>query len=311
MNIYALSLPNPYFEKDNNVYLLDAGDGGLALIDTGVDLPNAFQTLIGELKRLGYAPERIQKIFLTHKHLDHFGVAHRLRALSGATVYVHELDHPDVIGFDERYPKIHEQYLERMQRWGVPLALIESMATTRRTFLQLGRSVPAEPLRDGQEIPLGDATLRVLHTPGHTLGSACFLLDDALFVGDHILPDYTPNIGATDIMARHALMQYRRSLEKLKELDGMRVFPGHGREILSLKARIDEILGHHEEREAKILKILKDGQPRTVFEIAEELFGSLRDHHALLGSGEVYAHLEVLEAQGEVKELEDGRYAAV
>jgi len=141
------------------------------------------------------------------------------------------------------------------------------------------------------------------------MGSVCFLVDDQLFTGDHVLPDYTPNVGATDLAAQGALTRYRASLRKLKALDGVRALPGHGRPIPDLNARIDEILGHHDEREAKIVQVLSDGEPRMVFEIARALFGELREHHVVLGCGEVFAHLEALEAQKAVVKLEDGCYA--
>lgn len=310
VKITRISLPNPYFEKDNNVYLIES-DGETALIDAGIHMPEAFLTLERSLAEHGHRPDEISKVFLTHKHIDHAGLAARIRAASGATVYVHREDHRDVAEFNERYPSVHELYVKSMRLWGLPDGVIEQLAATRDMFLHLGRSVPAEALDDGEEIPIGSATLRVIHTPGHTLGSACFLADETLFVGDHILPDYTPNIGATDIAARGLLSRYRESLRKIKDLDGARVLPGHGREISDLEARVEEILRHHDERDGKILDILADGRPRTVYEIALALFGTLRDHHALLGAGEAQAHLELLEARGAVERVEDHRYVRV
>jgi glyoxylase-like metal-dependent hydrolase (beta-lactamase superfamily II) len=271
-------------------------------------MPEAFLTLERSLAEHGYRLNEISKVFLTHKHIDHSGLAARIQAVSGATVYVHREDHRDVVEFNERYPSVHELYVQSMRVWGLPEDVIVQMAATRDMFLHLGRSVPAEALDDGEEVPIGSVTLRVIHTPGHTLGSACFLIDETLFVGDHILPDYTPNIGATDIAARGLLARYRDSLRRIRDLDGARVLPGHGREISDIAARVEEILRHHDERDGKILNILADGRPRTVYEIALALFGTLRDHHALLGSGEVQAHLELLGARGTVECLEDHRY---
>lgn len=305
--VHKIELPNPFFEKDNNVYVLESG-GELALIDAGIELPQAFEALRGGLESHGYRLEQLSKVFVTHKHVDHAGLAARLQELSGATVYVHEGDWPDVREYDLRYPEVHERYLARMREWGLPAEVIERLDATRKTFQELGRSVPAEPLRDGETIPVGDITVRVIHTPGHTRGSACFLVDGKLFVGDHVLPDYTPNIGATDITAQGLLGAYRESLRKIRDLDGVEGLPGHGRPLDDVRARVDEILRHHDEREERLLQVLADGRPRTVYEIAVALFGPLRDHHALLGAGEVYAHLEELRRQKLVAPTEDGRY---
>lgn len=305
MKILKISLPNPYFEKDNNTYLLDAGE--IALIDTGIDTPEALAALESALKRHGYKIEQISKIFLTHKHLDHFGLAYRLQERSEAQVYIHRDDLEDVTHFDERFEWVNDLYLEKMELWGIPRPLIEEIGARSR-FIGLGRSVPAEALTHGQIIPLGSEELHVIHTPGHTLGSACFVVGDALFTGDHLLPDYTPNIGATEITASGMLPRYLHSLRTIKEYAHLRVLPGHGGEIHDLVERVETILAHHRKREERILAILSRKRPQTVYEIAVELFGTLKDHHALLGAGEVQAHLEVLEAQGRVRRVEGHRY---
>lgn len=303
MKIIRIRLPNPYFEKDNNAYLVDAGE--LALIDTGIDTPEAFETLKLRLSQHGYRFEEIKKILLTHKHLDHFGLAHRLHK-TGAQVYIHQDDQEDITRFDERYDLINRLYWEKMRLWGIPQPLMEAMSF-RAKFAHLGRSVPAEALSDGQSVPIGTVEIQVIHTPGHTQGSACFLVGDALFTGDHLLPDYTPNIGATEITKEGMLPKYLQSLKKILQYSDLRVLPGHGEEITDITERINTILSHHEGRKRRILEILADGRPRTVYEIALELFGEMKEHHALLGSGEVQAHLEVLEQQGQVGRM-DQRY---
>lgn len=303
--IIRIQLPNPYFEKDNNAYLIDSGE--LALIDTGSDMPEALSTLQEGLSHHGYRVEEIQKIFLTHKHMDHFGLARRLQEISGAHVYIHEDDYEGVARFEELYDHINRLYLEKMLQWGIPQQLIDIIAL-RSKFAHLARSVPAETLHEDQIIPVGDAELHVIHTPGHTQGSVCFHLEDALFTGDHLLPDYTPNVGATEVTATNMLPKYRNSLRRMREFSGLRILPGHGAHITDVTRRIDTILAHHEERDKRILNILADGHPRTVYEIALSLFGKMREHHALLGSGEVQAHLEVLEQQGQVEKLADHRY---
>src|SRR6185436_19503132 len=101
---------------------------------------------------------------------------------------------------------------------------------------------PIEPLRDGQRLSLGEVTLEILATPGHTPESICVvvyehpdevpygvLTGDTLFVGDVGRPDLVasaaPDLSA-DVMARSL---YRSLHEKLLTLpDATRVFPAHG-----------------------------------------------------------------------------------
>ena len=100
---------------------------------------------------------------------------------------------------------------------------------------------PIEPLRDGQRLSLGEVTLEILATPGHTPESICVaiyehpddqvpygvLTGDTLFVGDVGRPDLVSAAGlSTDALARKL---YRSLRDKLLVLpDATRVFPAHG-----------------------------------------------------------------------------------
>ena len=302
LEVTPIKVPNPFFERDNNAYLLDAGH--LVLIDTGIDTADAFSALEDGIVGSGHKIEEIGKILLTHKHLDHFGMAHVLAKISGAEVYIHQDDLIDVTQFDARHDLIDSLYEVKMREWGIPQNLID-MLSMRSRLVKLGRSVPAIPLKDNQVLNIGGQQLKVIHTPGHTQGSSCFLIDEVLFTGDHLLPTYTPNVGATEVTAHGMLRKYRASLLKIKEYSGRRALPGHGQEMEDANRRIEEIMVHHDEREARILEILKDRGPRSVYQIAQELFGTLKEHHVLLGAGEVHAHLESLLSEKQVSSSEN------
>ena len=79
---------------------------------------------------------------------------------------------------------------------------------------------------DSQEFKVGDVTIRVIHTPGHTSGSACFLLGRNLFSGDTLLPK---GPGRTDLPGGNKL-ELKESLLKLHVLPSdCLVYPGHGK----------------------------------------------------------------------------------
>lgn len=80
-------------------------------------------------------------------------------------------------------------------------------------------------LQEGDTLHLADLTLQVLHTPGHTPGSVCFLCENALFSGDTL---FSGSCGRTDLPCGdwNALSV---SLKRLKALEGdYTVYPGHG-----------------------------------------------------------------------------------
>jgi glyoxylase-like metal-dependent hydrolase (beta-lactamase superfamily II) len=301
-------MPNPYFEKDNNAFLIVSGNEKI-LVDTGIDTAEALSALEQKLQQHGHRIEEISQILLTHKHLDHFGLAHRLVDRSDAEVFIHEDDHLDVTQFEERNDLINDLYAQKMRDWGISTELID-MLSMRNTLVNLGKSIKATSVRDGDSIPFGNMNIRVLHTPGHTQGSVCFSLENILFAGDHLLPDYTPNIGATEVTSNNMLEKYQNSLNRVRDLEVTRVLAGHGAEILNLPVRVDEILEHHRDRELKIVNILEQGGSQSIFEIAQKLFGELKDHHILLGAGEVHSHIELLLEENRVVDAGENCYLA-
>jgi glyoxylase-like metal-dependent hydrolase (beta-lactamase superfamily II) len=85
--------------------------------------------------------------------------------------------------------------------------------------------VPTEDLGEGDTIRIGDATVRVFHTPGHTPGSLCFVTEPFLFSGDTLFPG---GPGNTDADPKR-FAQVMTSLGRLFALpDETRVCPGHG-----------------------------------------------------------------------------------
>ena len=167
--------------------------------------------------------------------------------------------------------------------------------------------VRAKELVDGQQIPIGDTPLTVVHTPGHTRGSICLKYGSLLFSGDHVLPDISPNIGAGDLQQRGLLRMFFASLEKIQRVGAdLKIMPGHGQPFTNLSDRCRVLTDHHVQRLNEIEAILKSRE-LTVFEIAEELFGQLQGFHVLLGCAEAYAHLEYLLEDQRVAEV-DGKY---
>lgn len=94
---------------------------------------------------------------------------------------------------------------------------------------------------DGQEFPLGDAKIKLIHTPGHTLESSCYLLidesgeekalfsGDTLFIGDVGRPDLAQHVIADLTEQKLASMMYDSLREKVMPLnDDLIVYPGHG-----------------------------------------------------------------------------------
>ncbi|MEZ3115560.1 MBL fold metallo-hydrolase [Halobaculum sp. MBLA0147] len=133
---------------------------------------------------------------------------------------------------------------------------------------------------------------------------------EALFVGDAILPVYTPNVGGADVRVEGPLAAYADSLVRLAARAPVVAFPGHRDPITDPVERAATILEHHRDRTRNVVDALATLGPSTPWEVSAELFGDLAAIHILHGPGEAYAHLDHLAAHG-VAERDGRRYELV
>jgi hydroxyacylglutathione hydrolase len=299
--VHLISVPNPYFEGTNSVYLIESDP--LTLIDSGMCFDDARDVLERGLAEHGYKFEDIGQLILTHKHVDHVGQAAAVQERSGAKVYIHAHDRAEVQGMEAGHQRFVANIRDLLTRWGVPLENMRALAGSMETNGWTTRSVVAEELQAGDRIPLGAHELEVIHTPGHTLGCICLRMGRYLFTGDTVLPDISPNVGGGDLERAGLLRKFFDSLERvraLQESDTL-AMPGHGAPFATLDARCRALLDHHRFRLDQITTLLADGQPRTVYEVASALFGTMRHIHLMLGTAEAHSHLEYLAEEGAIR----------
>ena len=89
--VYQLFLPLPMRPSIVNVYLVRDGDEW-ALIDTGMHTTDSIATLKSALSAVGCEPTSIRSLISTHHHADHFGTSQTYQELTGAEVYLNELE---------------------------------------------------------------------------------------------------------------------------------------------------------------------------------------------------------------------------
>lgn len=144
---------------------------------------------------------QVVAIVATHAHFDHIMGAERLKALTGASFYMHADD----------------------------LRLLGWYGTSLQLFLGMPELEPPEvdgKVLDGDELQVGDHALGVIHTPGHSEGSISLLSDGAcLFSGDTL---FARSIGRSDLPGGDHGQLLSSIRERLLSLDDMPVYPGHG-----------------------------------------------------------------------------------
>ena len=287
------------------VYLLfDAGP--LTLIDTGSGYGNcnaqvlagleAVRNEFGEPFRIG----DIQRILLTHGHIDHFGGLAHMLELTGAEVGIHVLDRWVLTAYEERVIVATRALKTYLQRAGVD-AELETMLMEMYGFSKKHvRSVRVDrTLFDGQEFD----GLRFIHTPGHCPGQVCIAIGNILISADHILSHITPHQAPESITAYTGLGHYLEALEKVRRLPGYAIaLGGHERPILDVYARIDEIRVSHERKLDRVIDAIgQAAEPATVSDVTKAMYPRAIGFNTLLALEEVGAHVEYLYQHGQLR----------
>ncbi|WP_342774390.1 MBL fold metallo-hydrolase [Actinocorallia herbida] len=287
------------------VYVLESPKGPV-LIDAGWEHPASWKALKEGLDELGMPVSDVYGVVVTHMHPDHAGLAGRVREASGAWVAMHRADAALIRLMRERSD-------ERLGDWLVRAGAsdAEGAAFADNDDRPDPPAVPDRELEDGDLIDLPGRALRTIWTPGHSPGHICLHLEDrdALFTGDHVLPEITPHVGLYpyDLPDVDPLGDYLRSLAMTADLGVEDALPAHQYSFSGIPRRSKEIIEHHEERLSEVLGLLK-AEPQTLWDLTSRCHWSYSwdtmppvSRH--LATGETAAHLRVLEVRGLVRRL--------
>jgi hydroxyacylglutathione hydrolase len=181
---------------DNNTYVLICDSTGeCAIMDVGFE-PEAVVRWVRDQA----GPLRVRYLLNTHAHYDHVCGMRPVQEELGGEYWLHPGDRP-----------LLDHLTEQGAAFGFPAA-----------------RAPAEvhDLADGQTLVLGEESLEVIHTPGHSPGGVCFRRGEDLWVGDTL---FAGSVGRTDLPGG-SFEQLERSVRtRLFPLgDHLRAYPGHG-----------------------------------------------------------------------------------
>lgn len=274
------------------------------MIDTGPNNEYTFEFLKNELKQVDVDISSIDKIMITHGHVDHCGLARRISDISGAEIFVHRGDENLVRDFGGTLAKKRDWFRDEIRRCGVPTRTLNLIEEFFHFLSKMADSTDiAGYLEDRQEIESGDSALKVLHTPGHSAGSVSFLsADGALFSGDTLPREYTPSVvcaGSGTLSA--GLGEYFKSLGKLRGMETREVYPGHGGPFFDKNEAIDECLDTMRAREGRVIQALQIGSA-TPFNLMTKVYGPLPIHEIFTGLSEVLGFLDRMVAEGVIEE---------
>lgn len=286
--IYEVKLYNTKKSGDEiRVFLIPGNPGEKSLmVDTGYAGSQCLSILEEALKHLGIKPEELD-IFLTHKHMDHCGLASEF-SRQGARLFMN----PE----EDR----HSYDCLRMNKGGGYLRsqaeVLRAVGVTREQtpevwemFMDVNRRVEEdrgwyfeirdfsyEPVKPGQTFCYGAYTFETVPLRGHTYGQMGLYdrENKIFFSADQVIDGIVP-IVATSYPDEHLLKEYFASLKQFKDtFAGCRIFPSHREELSRVSFTVDRILFSYLDKTGLIESLLKHSRrPMTVRELACLAYG--------------------------------------
>ena len=138
-NLYMLTLPMPFRLMHVHAFIA-VDNGGITLFDTGLNTPETFVRLEESLKKIGKNISDIKRIFITHYHIDHCGMAGRLQNISGARIHMSELSRPFILMRDREEFLFVERIRDFCLLHGLPEKAIDFISGLFLTFKKAGSS---------------------------------------------------------------------------------------------------------------------------------------------------------------------------
>ena len=310
--IQVMPIPTPFAVGRINTYLIE--DDPLTLVDSGPNSGKALDELEQALAAHGYRVEDLQRIVITHQHIDHEGLVAILARRSGAEVCALDLLAPWLSDYAAQTVADDAFSQALMRRHGLPSDVIVALSGVSQAFRGWGAACEVtRALTHGGSLEFAGRTLHVHHRPGHSPSDTVFHDPQRrmLIGGDHLISHISSNplitrpLDGTGLPPDRprALVTYLASLDATAAMDLDVVLPGHGDPVTDHRGLIAERHRLHDRRARKIAALIAD-RPLSAYEIAQTMWGNVAVTQAFLTLSEVLGHLDLLLADGRAVETE-------
>ena len=289
--------------------------------------------LVDMMKHTGIDPKDLDYVLISHGHEDHDGGLAELVKMTDLKVKAHTVYDLLIRQYPQQSPKGYKEHFPaKCWHCFMPESFYKENCLDYHAVLQTLRVEPV----GNDTTSLGHA-IQTLHLPGHSPDCLAVMLgNEALVVGDVVLPDITPWPTRLELYDEVAailqpvfpdpgkLFGLRCYLRSLKRLLGVAVknpdilvLPAHrlyfydNWQTLQLKKRLEELCAHHLDRSAAILEIVAS-QAMHSDDIAKLHFREvlLKGPGKLMAANEIISHAELLLACGDLEETEKHTYVA-
>lgn len=303
-----LRMPMPLGLNHINLWAIRDG-GGWAAVDSGLQTAETAEAWCTLFAGSGALADGLTRLFVTHMHPDHVGMAGWLTQKFGCRLWMSRLEYLmcRVLAADTGRAAPEDGVgFYRKAGWTQ-----DDIEVYRARFGSFGKYMHALPesfqrLSDGDELRIGDHTWRVIVGTGHSPEHACLHCPELklLISGDQVLPRISSNVSAfpTEPEA-NPMGDWLASLDKVRREvpDDVLVLPAHNEPFRGLHARLDYLI----RSQHQVLDRLRGAlaRPRRAVDVFGDLF-SRPIHNAILlsmATGESVAQLNYLLHRGEAE----------
>jgi len=289
----------------------NGGDAAWAIVDTGMG-----GTATRDAWRAAFqgalAGRGVSRVFVTHMHPDHIGMAGYLTRKFDAKLWITRLEFVtcrSLAADTGREAPADAMRFFKAAGWDE-----DALDIYKARFGGFGRGLHALPdsfhrLNDGDEIEIGGRIWRVVVGSGHSPEHACLYCPELklMISGDQVLPKISSNVSVFPTEPDgDPLTDWLTSLARIKGKipDDVLVLPAHNDPFHGLHARIDHLISGHERGLERLLKLI--AEPKRVTDVFHVLFRRVIDQNLLgLATGESLAHLNCLIARGQATRTRD------
>lgn len=304
--VWRLTIPLPFRPREVHAYVARLNGGGFLLVDGGLNTDTCWAALDAGVRSVAGDWSAVAIHVVTHMHMDHIGLAGRVREACGAHLAMSRLD-AERAAHANAEPEEEAEYRDRLLRsHGAPEAVLAELQRSRGDAAALQAFVPPDGLLAGSQASLPAAPeWEYVRTSGHTAGHLSLFRarDGVLVAGDAVLPTISPTIGVNR-QRQDPVEDYLAALAHLQRLPIRMLLPGHGEPLDSSDAVAARLTTLRETTEAETRRV-RDllAAPTTAWDLAAQRYTGrdLPTGPAVQALRETLAHLEHLTGWREIK----------
>jgi len=278
MEPIQIELPLGIMFKTVNCYLLPGEQ--LTLIDCGMDIGDSWEIFQTKLHENGFELKDIEKVILTHEHIDHVGMLPKILAHTNATIKA-PLSIKRWFSHPEEMTQNMKAFAKKLYR---SIGLSEEIVNAGGQFIEAINIRPViedlsrfEFFEAGDFLKMGHTQWEVLNTPGHCPTQFIFVQKEEkrVFSSDMLLPIAPMPIVTQDPnnpkQVNRALKDLLDSFARLRKIDFQKIYPGHGPIFSNANTVIDQQIARIQMRKVACLECYQSGH-QTVYEIHQMMY---------------------------------------